>query len=116
MLPKKVLELDPPRPCGIAISHHAERQEDPCVWHLTQEHRFRAGGINSRRYTAESKNHQSGDRPLQGAEEFEKGLFFGGLSLFKLFFDMSCFATVAQDGVGKGQRGAIERCCLRGSS
>jgi hypothetical protein len=45
--------------------------------------------------------------PLQGAEEFEKGLFFGGLELFEFFGNVGGFATVAQDGVGNGERGAV---------
>src|SRR6266849_945725 len=45
--------------------------------------------------------------PLQGTEEFEEGVFFGGREFFEFFGDLSGFAAVAQDGVGKGKRSAI---------
>jgi hypothetical protein len=38
---------------------------------------------------------------LEGAQEFEERLLFGGLQLFEFIGDMFCFAAMAEDGVEK---------------
>ncbi len=60
-------------------------------WTGGVDNKSEATGLKTGHYRRSGRN----GPPLQGAEELEESLFFGGLELFEFFGDVGGFAAVA---------------------